>query len=293
MDPKGQARVGRRQVLRFGGGLALAAAVGCSPLRTEPPARRRAGAPASADRSAVDGAADGDERAAGPTPDEPRPGEPTADGRLGRDDPHDAERPSDPADIAGLPTVEVLCRDAVGLTAAAAGARQHRLRQLTLHHTALPLADNRVAPAQLRRHQRFHLEQGWSDIAYHFAVDLRGNVYELRDPSLAGDTFTDYDPAGHLGVVCEGDFDQQQPTDAMLEGAALLLAHAATAYGLAPGSLSGHREHTLTRCPGGHLVARLPELRDRVVELAADPVQRRDVCGATGRARVEAITQGG
>lgn len=300
MDPYDEARVGRRQVLRWGGGLALAAAVGCGPLRTEPAAPRRAAPAAGTPRNGGDGAATADARATGPTPtdprsgvagpDDPRRGAATGDELPDEDERHAGDRSSDAAHPAA--TVEVLCRDAVGLAAAAPGGRPHRLRQLTLHHSALPLVDARRAPAQLRRHQRFHLDQGWSDIAYHFAVDLRGNVYELRDPGLAGDTFTAYDPAGHLGVVCEGDFDQQRPTDAMLEAAALLLAHAATEYGMDPGSLSGHREHTLTRCPGDHLAARLPELRDAAIELAADAVQRRDVCGAAGRARVERIAQG-
>ncbi len=303
MDRKDEARVGRRQLLRLGGGLALAAAVSCSPLRTEPPARSTAAPAAGTDGNADGGVASADPPADDPPADDPPvddppvggPGteEPTAEGPLGQDDRPDTEPPADAARRDDLATVEVLCRDAVGLAAATAGARVHRLRWLTLHHSALPLTDHRLAPARLRRHQRFHLDQGWSDIAYHFAVDLRGNVYELRDPNLAGDTFTAYDPVGHLGVVCEGDFDRQQPTDAMLEGAALLLAHAATSYGLAPDSLSGHREHTLTRCPGAHLTARLPELAERVVELAAEGVRRREVCGAAGRARVDAIRQSG
>ena len=290
MDRDDQARVGRRQVLRIGGGLALAAAVGCSPLRTDPAARRAAAPATGTNRSGVVPA---DPRADGQPAQGPGDHGQPAQGPLDERDRPDAEPSSDDAHLDGLATVEVLCRDAFGLAAATTGARRHQLRRLTLHHSALALTDARLAPTQLRRHQRFHLDQGWSDIAYHFAVDLRGNVYELRDPRVAGDTFTSYDPAGHLGVVCEGDFDQQRPTDAMLEGAALLLAHAATTYGLDPRSLSGHREHTLTRCPGDHLTARLAELEERVVGLATEGVRRRDVCGAMGRARVEAITQGG
>jgi hypothetical protein len=303
LDPYGDARVGRRQVLRWGGGLALAAAVGCAPLRTGPP-RRPGASPASPEQSAGEGAAPADPQAASSPSGEPRPDDPDAGGTGdpeagGTGDPEaggagdpEAGGTGDPlAD--GTATVEVLCRDAVGLAAATAGGRPHRLRQLTVHHSALPLAANRRAPERLRRHQRFHLDQGWPDIAYHFAVDLRGNVYELRDPGLAGDTFTAYDPDGHLGVVCEGDFDQQHPTEAMLDGAALVLAHAATAYGLDPRSVSGHREHTLTRCPGDHLAARVVELREAVVELTAGTVQRRDLCGAAGRARIEVIARSG
>ena len=65
---------------------------------------------------------------------------------------------------------------------------------IALRHTAAALATVAQAPGRLRSHQRFHQEQGWPDIAYHYGIDLAGNVYELRDPRLAGDTFTDYDP---------------------------------------------------------------------------------------------------
>ena len=77
---------------------------------------------------------------------------------------------------------------------------------MTIHHTAAVLGDNANAPARLLQHQRYHQEkQGWIDIAYHLSVDRRGNIYELREPTLVGDTATRYDPTGHFLVVCEGD----------------------------------------------------------------------------------------
>ena len=36
------------------------------------------------------------------------------------------------------------------------------------------------------------------DIAYHIGVDRDGNLYELRDTAIAGDTDTKYDPTGHF-----------------------------------------------------------------------------------------------
>lgn len=278
MDRGGDPLVGRRQLLRWGAALGLAGALGCTRTGGQDPAASPGpGRPGTTAR--------------------PRPPSEKTDAAGGSESAGQQVAEADPTTRAGggagdLPTVEVLCRDAVGLLAARDGGRPHRLRHLTLHHSALPLTDDRAVAVQLRHHQRFHLEQGWVDIAYHFAVDLRGNIYELRDPAVASDTFTDYDPAGHLGVVCEGDYSQQHPSDAMLEATALVLAHAVTAHRLSPSSLAGHRDHALTGCPGDHLAVHVPELRREVERLTADPVERITVCGADGRARVAAIERG-
>ncbi|MBW3659453.1 MAG: peptidoglycan recognition protein family protein [Actinobacteria bacterium] len=163
---------------------------------------------------------------------------------------------------------------------------------MTVHHTAVPLGSNPDAPGRLRQHQRYHQSQGWPDIAYHLGVDRRGNVYELRTIRARGDTFTDYDPTGHLLILAEGDFDQQQPTDAQLEGVATLLAWGASAHGLPIDTAGGHRDHASTSCPGDALYARLPDLRRRAVELAGPGVSTRSVCGDEGRAAVARIESG-
>ena len=62
---------------------------------------------------------------------------------------------------------------------------------MTIHHTGVVLGDNRNAPARLRQHQQLHQnDRGWIDIAYHVGIDRNGNIYELRDPGIKGDTAT-------------------------------------------------------------------------------------------------------
>ncbi len=327
----------RRDLLRWGGYLGIAALVGCRPSdRSHPAATGGAagdaaraapsapapasppgpplpqdgldperfpedgrGSPATGDgaatddpvESASDGAAEGD-------PPGGEPSEPAADQPTDRD-PDDASaaeehakepEPEETADTSLR--VEVICRDALGLAPASGGARSHTITRLTLHHTQVPLGDNRLAPGRLRGHQSYHQEQGWSDIAYHFGVDLRGNVYELRDPATAGDTFTAYDPAGHYLVVCEGDYDMEQPTDAMLQATAAILAHGVQHYGAAADTLTGHRDHASVTCPGRHLYARLGDLRDEVARLARATPEVASLCGSAGRDRVAAIEAG-
>ncbi len=129
----------------------------------------------------------------------------------------------------------------------------HTIERLTVHHKASVLSSNTHAPAKARQHQKFHQDSGWPDVAYHFMVDAHGHVYEGRPTWAAGDTFTDYDPAGHFLVCGEGDFNQQALPQAQLEAMADVLAWAAVQFGVSPETIRGHRDYAATTCPGANL----------------------------------------
>ncbi len=228
-----------------------------------------------------------------PTLDATATSEPSPDAAATSEPSPDAAATSEPSPASRALVVPVLCRDAWGAAPAGDGLVAHELRRMTIHHTAVVLDGNRQAPSRLRGHQRYHQDQGWPDIAYHRGVDRNGNVYELRTTDARGDTFTEYDPTGHLLLLAEGDFDRQQPTDAQLEGLAQLLAWGATRFGLPLDTISGHRDHASTSCPGDALYARLPDLRARAQELvAAGGAETAPLCGDAGRARVADIEAG-
>lgn len=191
----------------------------------------------------------------------------------------------------------LLCRDAWGARAPRAGGVSHTITRMTLHHTAVRLDDNRNITARLRQHQRYHQDElGWVDIAYHVGVDRNGNVFELRTPDIAGDTATSYDPTGHFLVVCEGHFDQEQVTDAQLDGAALAFAWAAQTFAITADTLRAHRDFVpSTSCPGDDLYARIAsgDLLSRINGvLASGPVDLRTVCGDEAADIVTAIENG-
>lgn len=150
-----------------------------------------------------------------------------------------------------------------------------------LHHTAAPTSDAASAPDRFRAHARAHREAGFVDIAYHYGVGVDGTVYALRDPAVAGETFTDYDPAGWLLVVCEGNFEESPAPDAMLTAVADVFAAGAATHDVAASTIVGHRDRAATLCPGANLQARLADLevmvRDRldaggvVLEPSDDP----------------------
>jgi hypothetical protein len=192
------------------------------------------------------------------------------------------------------PAAAVLCRDAWGANPPRPGGTPHTPVRMTIHHTAVPLGDNSNSPARLRQHQHYHQDtQGWIDIAYHLSVDRDGNIYELRKPQLVGDTATSYDPTGHFLVVCEGDFNQEQVTEAQLNGAALAFAWAAEQFGIATDTLAGHRDASRdTSCPGASLYSHVAsgDLKNRVDSfMAAGPVSLHPVCGAQASAIVAEI----
>ncbi|KUI22709.1 N-acetylmuramoyl-L-alanine amidase [Mycobacterium sp. GA-1285] len=168
---------------------------------------------------------------------------------------------------------------------------------MTVHHTAVTLGDNSNAPSRLRQHQRYHQDtQGWIDIAYHVSVDRNGNLYQLRDPEIVGNTATSYDPTGHFLVVCEGNFDEEEVTQEQVEGAALAFAWAASRWGIPTETLRGHRDASAdTACPGASLYHYIAsgDLRRRVDALLANgPVELVTLCGPEATQRVVDIEAG-
>lgn len=187
----------------------------------------------------------------------------------------------------------MLCREAWGARPPVDGGIPHTISRMTIHHTGTVLGDNRNSPARLRQHQHYHQdERGWIDIAYHVGVDRNGNIFELRTPTLVGDTATNYDPTGHFLVLCEGDFDQETVTDAQIDGAALAFAWAAQFFSIPADTLAGHRDLASTSCPGADLYARVAsgDLQQRIdTLLAAGNVELQRICGPEAAARVAAI----
>ncbi|WIM88025.1 N-acetylmuramoyl-L-alanine amidase [Candidatus Mycobacterium wuenschmannii] len=189
----------------------------------------------------------------------------------------------------------LLCREAWGALPARPGGKRHTITRMTLHHEAVVLGDNRHAPERLRKDQRYHLDKGWIDIAYHLAVDRRGNLYELRSTELVGDTATDYDTTGHFLVLCEGDFDRESVPEEQLHGAALAFAWAAQNFHVKTDTLAGHRDFAQTSCPGANLYAHLSsgDLKRRIdALLAGGGVNLERICGPDAIARVAAIEAG-
>lgn len=164
----------------------------------------------------------------------------------------------------------IVCRAAWGARSPRPGGTPHTISRLTVHHSAVFLADGEDPTGHLRSYQQTHMDaNGWIDVAYHAAVDRVGRAYELRSTAIAGDTATSYDPAGHLLILAIGDFEAQTPTAAQLDGVARLLRWGADTFGAPLASVTGHRDHAATACPGRSLYDQLAEVRRRAEALPA------------------------
>ena len=142
-----------------------------------------------------------------------------------------------------------------GTPADAAKARPHRITQITLHHQGEPFLPGTDPQAYLRRLQTWsRTTKGWIDIPYHYVIDLEGRVYEARPIGFAGDTNTEYDPAGHALIEVVGNFEEVEPNQRQLDAVVDVMAMLAAKYGVPLDEIRSHRDYSdKTVCPGANL----------------------------------------
>lgn len=188
-----------------------------------------------------------------------------------------------------------ICRDAWGAKPVSGKMRAHSIVRVSVHHSGVGFWDNRRAPARFRSHQASHQAKGWPDIAYHLLIDRHGHVYRGRPLWARGDTATDYNPRGHLLVMCEGNFQKQSPTAAQIRALVDVLAWACVKYDLPLHRIKGHRDVASTVCPGDRLYRLLEDgsIRRRVRgRIDQGGVSLRTICGDAGDRLVERIESG-
>lgn len=198
-------------------------------------------------------------------------------------------------------------------------AKTRSYSQITIaiiHHSAVSPV-TRTRDELLRRvkaHDTYHAKKGYPstdgklgypDILYHYAVGGDGSVINLQDPKWerwhATDLYKGKDSgnAWGIGILLEGNFQVDQPTQAQLESAAKIIADWNKKHG-ARLKVRGHGEDLLpqyaTSCPGknmgkstdpnskmGWIVARVNQLmagtapKPSVPAPDAELVTRRDV----------------
>lgn len=150
--------------------------------------------------------------------------------------------------------------------------------KLILHHTAGALSpdDDTVSDADLRRVrgvQDWHMDtKNWSDIAYHYLMDVDGNIFEGRGKGVRGGATFGQNGVSHAICVL-GHYDRQPVDDDELVPRLvefIRYGHARGWWGL---HLTGHRDYVATSCPGSNLYALIPTIN----RLVADPGYTPDV----------------
>ena len=143
--------------------------------------------------------------------------------------------------------------------------RMSPIRHITVHHDGMEpffATDRESVAAHLEGIRRLHRGKGWGDIGYHFAVDPAGRVWEGRPLGWQGAHVKDHNP-GNIGVVVLGNFQQQAPTKAQLDGVRNHVAMLMRVYNVPKSRVHTHREWpgAKTACPGASLQQSLEKIR--------------------------------
>lgn len=150
--------------------------------------------------------------------------------------------------------------------------KRHTPTRITIHHTATPQKPERPLADKLLALQKFSQNAGtlgngkpklaWPDVPYHYYIAADGGVAEGREVDFVGDTNTAYDPTGHALVVLEGNFENEQPTEAQLASLRKMIAWLAARFHVPAEKIGGHKDFASTLCPGKNLQTLLPDLRE-------------------------------
>ncbi len=177
-------------------------------------------------------------------------------------------RQSDPC-----PRPQMLTREQWGAKPPVPPWREHKPFRITIHHAGVGSNHERSLIDKLQGLQAFSQREDklasgqtkppWPDIPYHWYIDIHGQIAEARDPSLAGDTNTEYDPAGHLLIVLEGNFEVEEPTAGQIRALDAMVMYLAEKYGVRPEHIGAHKDFAQTSCPGKNLYPEVAKLRDR------------------------------
>lgn len=133
----------------------------------------------------------------------------------------------------------------------------HTIRHITLHHGGVAFLRDRDPQQYLRNLQSWsRTDRKWSDIPYHYLIDLDGKIYEGRRIEFAGDTNTEYNPTDHALIVVLGNFEEVEPNTAQLAAVVDTMTMLALKYQVSPDNIAGHKQFSSqTVCPGKHLDA--------------------------------------
>jgi N-acetylmuramoyl-L-alanine amidase len=144
------------------------------------------------------------------------------------------------------------------------------VRRITVHHDAIMPVPSGSYTDSLRRMRLIrtgHLNNGWADIGYHFAIDPNGRIWQARPLELQG-AHVKYNNPGNLGIVVFGNYEEIRPTQATLQSVNKMVAYAMERFNVPLSAVKTHQELRNTACPGRNLQAQMNITRARGGQLA-------------------------
>lgn len=140
------------------------------------------------------------------------------------------------------------------------------VQRVTVHHDGIESlfygTGQQETAARIDAIRRSHQAKSWGDIGYHFVVDRAGRVWEGRPLVWQGAHVKDRNEH-NIGVLCLGNFDRQQPTDAQLSALEQHLNRLKSRFRLPAQNIHTHQELAATACPGFNLQRFMVSARTR------------------------------
>ena len=114
-------------------------------------------------------------------------------------------------------------------------------KRLIIHHSA---TDSPETPEDIHK---FHLDNGWSGIGYHFYIREDGTIYKGRDENVIGAHAKNAN-YNTLGICIEGNFEKEGLNEAQKNSLVKLGTYLSLKYPIK--DILPHREVVDTLCPG-------------------------------------------
>lgn len=168
----------------------------------------------------------------------------------------------------------LLTRSEWGAAPPLEGLIDHEPVRITIHHTGVAANPSRSLAEKLVSLQGFsqrselladgRVKDAWADIPYHFYVGANGNVAEGRAVEFVGDTNTNYDPTGHIGIAVEGNFNIETPSDDQIDALVQLIRELKGRFEISITNIETHLDFAQTACPGTNMTLMVPLILARV-----------------------------
>ena len=132
---------------------------------------------------------------------------------------------------------------------------------IVIHHTG-----ERDIDASAQDIHRWHLDNGWAGIGYHYVIRKNGDI-EIGRPEWATGSHAFGENYHTIGIHLSGDFETAYPTAEQINACAELIADICGDYGMVPSraNIVGHCDLMDTDCPGKNLYSKLDEIVDRAL----------------------------
>jgi len=129
---------------------------------------------------------------------------------------------------------------------------RNKPKWIILHHTAVSYDRN---SDQYEATKRYHISKGWGDIGYHYEISKSGKLYAGRAESAPGaHCYQQGMNYKSIGIVLDGYFDIEMPTEAQKATLKKLLLELTDKYDIPVKNIHPHRKYaTYKSCPGRKL----------------------------------------